>query len=199
MGSKVSVQDKKPFGDAESFERSSAARAESMPIPRHRPGNEFGLATRVQLSAALRELLLSLNEIQSDNEQHRGVPELSLRVSLKKAVEETEQVRDIIERLCSDGAGHHPDAVSDGPGLGVWPAPGPAGGGEAPAPLRGHRAVLTAREQEVLGLINAGSSNKEGAHQLQISIRTFEAHRAQIMRKFGARNAADLVRMSFNR
>ena len=68
--------------------------------------------------------------------------------------------------------------------------------GSAPTrPPRPTRSRLTAREREVFELISAGSSNKEGAHRLQISVRTFEAHRAQIMRKLGARNAVDLVRM----
>jgi DNA-binding CsgD family transcriptional regulator len=31
---------------------------------------------------------------------------------------------------------------------------------------------------------------------MQIGPRTFESHRARVMRKFGARNAADLVRMA---
>ncbi len=55
---------------------------------------------------------------------------------------------------------------------------------------------LTPREQEVLALIAEGTSNKVGGYRLGISPRTFEAHRAQIMRKFGARNIADLIRAS---
>jgi two-component system, LuxR family, response regulator FixJ len=55
---------------------------------------------------------------------------------------------------------------------------------------------LTARERDVLALIVDGASNKEGAHQLGISKRTFEGHRAHIMEKLGARNAADLGRLA---
>ncbi len=55
--------------------------------------------------------------------------------------------------------------------------------------------VLSAREREVLALIIRGFSNKEGGCQLGISGRTFEIHRAHIMKKIGARNAADLVRL----
>ena len=53
---------------------------------------------------------------------------------------------------------------------------------------------LTRREREVLDLISEGCSNKEGALRMQISPRTFESHRAEAMRKLGARNTADLVR-----
>jgi len=56
------------------------------------------------------------------------------------------------------------------------------------------RKPLTRREREVLSLISAGYSNKEGALRMQISPRTFESHRAETMRKLGARNTADLVR-----
>lgn len=54
--------------------------------------------------------------------------------------------------------------------------------------------MLTAREGEVLELVVAGLSNKQGAAQMNISPRTFESHRAQVMRKLGARNAAQLIR-----
>jgi DNA-binding CsgD family transcriptional regulator len=53
---------------------------------------------------------------------------------------------------------------------------------------------LTKREREVLQLISQGYSNKQGALRMQISPRTFESHRAEAMRKLGARNTADLVR-----
>lgn len=54
---------------------------------------------------------------------------------------------------------------------------------------------LTPREREVLGLISGGQSNKEAGRQLGISPRTIEVHRARIMEKLGAKNAADLVRI----
>jgi FixJ family two-component response regulator len=57
------------------------------------------------------------------------------------------------------------------------------------------RELLTPREIEVLGQITAGASNKEAGRHLGISPRTIEVHRARIMEKLGARNAADLVRI----
>ncbi len=54
---------------------------------------------------------------------------------------------------------------------------------------------LTPREREVLSQIAAGASNKEAGRHLGISPRTIEVHRARIMEKLGARNAADLVRI----
>jgi DNA-binding CsgD family transcriptional regulator len=58
----------------------------------------------------------------------------------------------------------------------------------------GHE-MLTPREREVLGQIAGGASNKEAGRQLGISPRTIEVHRARIMEKLGAKNAADLVRI----
>ncbi|WP_420411692.1 response regulator transcription factor [Roseibium sp.] len=55
--------------------------------------------------------------------------------------------------------------------------------------------LLTRREQEVLKEITGGASNKEAGRSLNISPRTVEVHRARIMEKLGARNAADLVRI----
>jgi len=55
--------------------------------------------------------------------------------------------------------------------------------------------LLTPREREVLDQIASGASNKEAGRTLGISPRTIEVHRARIMEKLGARNAADLVRI----
>jgi FixJ family two-component response regulator len=55
--------------------------------------------------------------------------------------------------------------------------------------------LLTRRELEVLKQITDGASNKEAGRTLGISPRTVEVHRARIMEKLGARNAADLVRI----
>jgi len=57
------------------------------------------------------------------------------------------------------------------------------------------RDLLTPREREVLDKIAAGASNKEAGRQLGISPRTIEVHRARIMEKLAAKNAADLVRI----
>jgi FixJ family two-component response regulator len=57
------------------------------------------------------------------------------------------------------------------------------------------REPLTRRECEVLEQFTAGASNKEAGRTLGISPRTIEDHRANIMKKLGARNAADLVRI----
>ena len=55
--------------------------------------------------------------------------------------------------------------------------------------------LLTSRERDVLNQIAAGSSNKQAGRELGISPRTIEVHRARIMEKLGAKNAADLVRI----
>jgi FixJ family two-component response regulator len=57
------------------------------------------------------------------------------------------------------------------------------------------REPLTAREQEVLGQLAEGNTNKEAGQTLGISYRTIEIHRARIMEKLGAKNAADLMRI----
>ncbi len=57
------------------------------------------------------------------------------------------------------------------------------------------RDLLTPRERDVLGLVANGASNKEAGRRLGISPRTIEVHRARIMDKLGARNAADLIRI----
>jgi two-component system response regulator NreC len=58
----------------------------------------------------------------------------------------------------------------------------------------GQQQTLTTREREVVRLLARGSSNKEVAHSLGISIRTAETHRATLMRKLGLDSLAALVR-----
>ena len=53
---------------------------------------------------------------------------------------------------------------------------------------------LTQRERQVLVLIVAGRLNKQIADDLSISIKTVEAHRANIMDKLAARTMADLMK-----
>jgi len=60
-------------------------------------------------------------------------------------------------------------------------------------PFRGHKS-LTPRERVTLAQIVRGASAKEAARALGVSPRTIEFHRANVMRKLGAKNAADLVR-----
>ena len=54
--------------------------------------------------------------------------------------------------------------------------------------------VLTARQREVLRLVAGGKSTKEIAFFLNLSVKTVETHRAQIMDRLGIRDVAGLVR-----
>ncbi len=56
-------------------------------------------------------------------------------------------------------------------------------------------ASLSGREREVLDWLTEGSSNKVIARELDISPRTVEIHRANMMSKLGARHAAEAVRL----
>ena len=55
-------------------------------------------------------------------------------------------------------------------------------------------AALTPRQSQVLGLIAAGLSTKEIAFKLQLSGKTVDTHRAQLMERLGIRDVAGLVR-----
>ena len=57
-------------------------------------------------------------------------------------------------------------------------------------------AELTSREAQVLERIVAGRLNKQIADDLGISIKTVEAHRANIMEKLGANTVADLLKIA---
>jgi PAS domain S-box-containing protein len=65
-------------------------------------------------------------------------------------------------------------------------------------PVR-RKGQLTPREKDVLRLIGTGATAREIGKTLGISPRTVEVHRAHIMRKFGARRLADLVRLALTK
>lgn len=53
---------------------------------------------------------------------------------------------------------------------------------------------LTAREREVVQLLAEGKTSKEVAVALNLSVKTAETHRTNVMRKLGLHSVADLVR-----
>ncbi len=55
------------------------------------------------------------------------------------------------------------------------------------------RPSLTPREREIVKLLAEGKSNKEVAAVLNISVKTVEAHRANLMRKLNLSSLSDLV------
>lgn len=59
-----------------------------------------------------------------------------------------------------------------------------------------HLDSLTKREKQVLKLVVLGTLNKDIAKQLEISIKTVEVHRANVMEKMAVNSVAELVRMS---
>ncbi|WP_298865145.1 PhnD/SsuA/transferrin family substrate-binding protein [uncultured Sulfitobacter sp.] len=63
-------------------------------------------------------------------------------------------------------------------------------------PDKAEVAGLTRREREVLALVAQGNSTKEIAIKLGISPKTVEFHRANLLRKFGARTSSQLVSLA---
>ncbi|MBR0907959.1 helix-turn-helix transcriptional regulator [Bradyrhizobium liaoningense] len=171
------------------FVRLNAARAKA--------ADEMAAAIARELNGPLTALLLYMGEIKHHSDQL--APVTGDRAYLQRVVEnalaQTERVCGLVKQL----AGPHRNGL---------PSPSGAEDIEArtvrmPPPQRVPSAELlglsgqkrlTKREREVLRLISEGYSNKQGALRMQISPRTFESHRAEAMRKLGARNTADLVR-----
>lgn len=60
--------------------------------------------------------------------------------------------------------------------------------------LQGMFSKLTSREKDVLNYILIGTSNKDTAQLLNVSVRTIESRRAKVYRKLAAGSVAELVR-----
>ncbi len=73
----------------------------------------------------------------------------------------------------------------------LLPAPSPRDESKANASSKNE---LTSRQREVLRLIALGSSAKDIANQLNISVRTAEFHRAAIMQRLGLHSTAQMTR-----
>lgn len=69
-----------------------------------------------------------------------------------------------------------------------------------PGPAKpGNDILLTPRERDVLRLVASGKTNLEIGELLQISVRTVEFHRANLLEKLGAKDAITLVRSAIER
>jgi DNA-binding NarL/FixJ family response regulator len=87
-----------------------------------------------------------------------------------------------------------PKSASDAGSLASMPhTPPSTKAGPATASVAAVQA-LSAREIEVVRLVAEGFSSKEVAVRLDLSVRTVEKHRANIMEKIGVREVASLVR-----
>lgn len=56
--------------------------------------------------------------------------------------------------------------------------------------------MLTPRETDVLQMVGEGYSSKEIARSFNLSVRTIDAHRSNIMRKLNLRGATDMTRLA---
>ncbi|MCA9470742.1 MAG: LuxR C-terminal-related transcriptional regulator [Nitrospirales bacterium] len=55
---------------------------------------------------------------------------------------------------------------------------------------------LTSRQKEILRLVAQGYTNREIGERLDISVRTVEVHRFNLMRRLRVRNVAQLLRQA---
>ena len=161
--------------------------------PRTQVTADAGAAIVRQFNGPVTALLLYMNELKQHSQQFAHAPGngVYLRQVIENALEQTERVSAMLKQI-SDLYPNAIPATDLRPPLDDKPA-----GARSPdvmfTPEAG-RKPLTKREREVLSLISDGYSNKQGALRMNISPRTFESHRAEAMRKLGARNTADLVR-----
>jgi DNA-binding NarL/FixJ family response regulator len=58
------------------------------------------------------------------------------------------------------------------------------------------KASLTSRETEILRMYTEGLSNMEIAERLNISIRTVETHKNNIMQKYNFKNTVEMVKFA---
>ncbi|HEX7333878.1 MAG TPA: response regulator transcription factor [Pyrinomonadaceae bacterium] len=67
---------------------------------------------------------------------------------------------------------------------------------DEPLPIQTQKTTITPRQREVLELIGRGLTMKEIASQLNISTRTAESHKYEMMQALGVDSTAELIRYS---
>jgi two-component system, NarL family, invasion response regulator UvrY len=73
----------------------------------------------------------------------------------------------------------------------------PPGVGKLLAAGDGHLiGALTARETQVMEMLARGMTNREIAHDLDISVKTVDTHRGHVLKKLALRNNAELARFA---
>jgi DNA-binding CsgD family transcriptional regulator len=164
--------------------------------------DDMGAAMAHQLRDPLTSLVLYLHEIRQASERVDlgETASTSIHEIVEMALHEAERVCDIMERVGQTNCFPANDEIAVARGseaIESWTRKsGKSADYLPPTSHYGGQRSLTPREHEVLALITSGCSNKEGGHRLGISTRTFEAHRAHLMAKLGAKKVADLVRMA---
>jgi DNA-binding CsgD family transcriptional regulator len=176
-----------PPGESPEVIPLSAARA--------RATEEAAAAIARELNGPMTALMLYMNELKRQSHQfsHASGNRTYLQQVVDNAMQQTERVYAMVKHL-SDG-----HVATAAPAERMVGAEEPAGRVRDREPdvmvaSNPEQKPLTRREREVLALISEGYSNKQGALRMSISPRTFESHRAEAMRKLGAKNTADLVR-----
>ncbi len=70
------------------------------------------------------------------------------------------------------------------------------GSTEAASEASSPEQSLTTRQKEILRLVAQGCTNREIGQRLDISVRTVEVHRFNLMRRLRVRNVAQLLRQA---
>ncbi|WP_394566003.1 LuxR C-terminal-related transcriptional regulator [Bradyrhizobium sp. 31Argb] len=183
------MEDRAPFESNREIVELAAQRA--------RATEEAGAAIARQFNGPMTALLLYMNEIKQHSHQfaHSPAARIYLQQVVENALQQTERVCAMLKQISEI----HPGAATVIDQKAGWDNPPAHIKDESRPPKvtvtsKAGQKPLTRREREVLRLISEGYSNKQGALHMKISPRTFESHRAEAMRKLGARNTAELVR-----
>jgi DNA-binding NarL/FixJ family response regulator len=165
-----------------------------------RPGLEFCLAEKPDMLVV--DLMLpDINGMEIAREVRKALPDMKILVitahpserlpadlmllGVNGYVDKTEPIEYVlsaVETVRSGGMFFASRVRAKGGAGGLMPSRPPL---EVP---------LTEREQEIARLVAAGQMSKEIAAKLNLSVRTVEKHRANIMEKVGVREVASLTR-----
>jgi DNA-binding CsgD family transcriptional regulator len=168
-------------------------------VERARAANEVGAAMAHALNGPLTALLLYIADLNQNSDRFPAGDGdgQSLKQVAEHALREAERVCLRMQRITDafETPLETETAVARGRDVIRWWSRVGEGEGTERA-TRVVQVPLTPREREVLRLVIEGCTNKEGGIRPQISYRTFESRRAHLMRKLGAKNAIELMKLA---
>jgi DNA-binding CsgD family transcriptional regulator len=169
-------------------------------VERARAANEVGAAIAHALNGPLTALLLYVTDLNQNSDRFPAGDSdgQSLKQVAENALRETERVCFLMRRITDafETPLQEETAIAQGREVIRWWSRVADDGESVEHATPVAQEPLTAREREVLNLVIEGCTNKEGGIRLQISYRTFESHRAHLMRKLGAKNAVELMKLA---
>jgi two-component system response regulator NreC len=168
---------------AEAIEMGESLRPDVLIVDLSMPGGPNGLQVTEKLVAAVHGIKVVVLTIHSEEPVMRQVRQAGASAFLAKN-EAPARLVSVVEKMLAGERFFASESARQ-------PLSGPQARQQVPV-----QYLLTPREMDVLRRLAQGMSNKEIAMELEMSVRTVESHRSNIMSRLAVDSLGELVRLA---